>query len=761
MKSRIIIAILLLAGWSHPFGVLAQEFYVAPNGNDSSSGTKEKPFASLARAQDEVREYKQAHPNEGITVWLRGGIYGLKETVVFTLDDCGSESQAITYAAFPGETPVLSAGVPVEHWKRLENNPKTLSVAVHGKLWVADVSFIHTLKDKQLPSPSVAPQLDRNARILTLYRDGKPLPRARGSRFSLEKVPDALRADAQAFRFPSGVLDRWEDLSVAELALIPSRSWVSNILGIESVDQEERVARATVPPTYPLRPTKTHVKEANAWIENSLALLDEPGEWVHDSRNNKLYLWPLEGKNPVNITAPVLTELIRIEGKTDYAGEEDTPVTHLVFRGLTFTQGDRFAWHGRTGWGVQHDWERFDSPSAMMRLRGAEHCVVEDCDFTTAGSTGIRFDFHCQNNRVVGNHFRHLGGVGIFLGGYGPGTKNVNRRNVVENNLIHHIGEMYLGSPGIFVWQSSENRIEHNELHDLPYAGICVTGRIVWSSDGTEECCQTIRWHEIPGDKESWGYGRRSSSWAQREKFLHSRDNAIVRNDIHDIMQHCGDGNCIYISGAGPGNKVIENYCHDCPSRHMNSTIRCDDDQNDTLIKRNIIHRTAGDAEGFLIKGRNDVIENLLVDLRTNSGRHRGYMRFYSGTVESSVIRGNVFYSRDKSQNVNQENPSLARSQGGRLRDTDANRNVYFCEDDPAWGSRHIREQNEFGIETNSLSSDPLFENIDKGIFRFKLDSPALKLGIEQPLSIKEIGLREPHRTRLRAKDKMNSHSSK
>lgn len=74
-----------------------------------------------------------------------------------------------------------------------------------------------------------------------------------------------------------------------------------------------------------------------------------------------------------DIVAPALTELIRIEGAVDYDGSKDEPVRGLVFRGLTFTQADRFTWEeGHQGWGLQHDWEMFDRSTAMVRLRGAE-----------------------------------------------------------------------------------------------------------------------------------------------------------------------------------------------------------------------------------------------------------------------------------------------------------------------------------------------------------------------------------------------------
>ena len=45
-------------------------------------------------------------------------------------------------------------------------------------------------------------------------------------------------------------------------------------------------------------------------------------------------------------------------------------------------------------------------------------------------------------------------GERILLAGYGPGTKDVNKRNEVSSNYVHHTGRHYWGSPAIFVWQS-------------------------------------------------------------------------------------------------------------------------------------------------------------------------------------------------------------------------------------------------------------------------------------------------------------------
>ena len=58
------------------------DLFVAKNGNDSNSGTLSKPFASLERARDEIRSLKKNNkfPTDGITVWIRGGVYNRTQT---------------------------------------------------------------------------------------------------------------------------------------------------------------------------------------------------------------------------------------------------------------------------------------------------------------------------------------------------------------------------------------------------------------------------------------------------------------------------------------------------------------------------------------------------------------------------------------------------------------------------------------------------------------------------------------------------------
>lgn len=727
MRMRLHIRALLAATILCTFVVpiAATEFYVSPDGNDENPGTKQKPFATLAGARDAVRKKIAAGLNSNITVLLRGGAYRLDETAVFGLKDSGTENHSIIYAAMPGEKPVFSSGLPIRDWGKLYGTLPGLPDVAQGKVWVADVP-------KGLE------------RFLTLYDGDERLPRARSRGFVPAKRYPRTRIPGWRNRleFPKGALGKWTNLSDAEVLIVPQYPWVCNLLPLSSVDENAGVAQTAVPATYPMGQVYfSRFPDGTLWVENEPEALDEPGEWILDTAQRKLYLWP-KGERPSDtIVAPRLTEFIRVEGLIEYDSPFDVPVRNLVFRGLTFTHGDRWPWEpDKVGWGLQHDWEMFDRPTALVRFRGAENCVVGNCRFANSGGAAIRLDLHCQDNRIEDNDIEHIGGVGVLLAGYGPGTKDVNKRNTLAGNHIHHVGQVLWHSVGVFVWQSGENRITNNLIHHTAYTGIVVSGRIGWTRSGESECSKTIRWGEIaraaPDSLEK-------PSWHQRERFMHGRRNVVERNEIHHTMQILGDGNCIYISGTGGGNVVRENYLHDVDTTNVNANIRCDDDQHETLIERNVVFRCCG--EGFISKGNNTIRNNMVVDIRptTSDGlrceHQRGYLVFPYGPVKGSNVQRNIFYSRTAGQKLLHE--GRRGDSRSLLRDCKADYNLYFNAADPNWGKRHLDDQRQYGIEQQSVSADPLFVDIAAGDLRLKENSPALKLGIE-PIDLGNIGLK-------------------
>ena len=123
--ARIIFATWLLIATT----AAAADCYVASNGSDANPGTKEKPFATPARAMEAVRALVAGGLKSDVRVILRGGTYALAAPLVFTSADSGSADHSITYAAAPGETVVISGGRQITNWKPAGGSKWTAELA--------------------------------------------------------------------------------------------------------------------------------------------------------------------------------------------------------------------------------------------------------------------------------------------------------------------------------------------------------------------------------------------------------------------------------------------------------------------------------------------------------------------------------------------------------------------------------------------------------------------------------------------------------
>jgi hypothetical protein len=377
------------------------DFYVSAKGSDEWSGTlaspaageTDGPFATLARARDAVRELKKQKATD-IVVLVRKGTYRLKSTVVFGLEDSGEGDSTITYAAYPGETPAFSSGREIKGLRKVSVKLPGLPTAAQGNVWVANVSD----------------------RFFTLYDAEGLLPRARSAGF----IP-LSGGSRNTLHFPEGRLKNWPNVEDVEILVRPHHAWIMNVLPLASVDERAQIARTAVDATYAMNRLHFLKDTESCWVENVLEELDEPGEWVLNTKEGKLYLWP-RSESPV--FAPTLLELIRVEGAIDKEGPKDTPVRNLRFRGLTFMHGDRYLLNEDDA-GLQHDWDMLDKANALVRLRGTEKCIIEQCHFFHSGSGAVRVDLHGQQNEISGNLIEHMGGAGSG--------------NVIRRNYVHHL----------------------------------------------------------------------------------------------------------------------------------------------------------------------------------------------------------------------------------------------------------------------------------------------------------------------------------
>ena len=297
-------------------------------------------------------------------------------------------------------------------------------------------------------------------------------------------------------------------------------------------------------------------------------------------------------------------------------------------------------------------------------------------------------------------------------------------------------------SAAISLSQSGENRIANNLIHDLNYTGITVSGRSGWNKEGRGDGSSTIRWREVEQAGGSAAIPRPGyhPAWELREPFLHGRNNLVERNEIHDVMQKLWDGDGIYVSGTGRSNRIRENFIHDCQSPNMCEGIRCDDEQDGTIIERNVILRNGGIGTGIAIKGCNYLRNNFIVDT-DGDFLIRGLISIEGIPVQGAVIQHNIlFASQPGLKPLFMKN--LIGSPDPVFSELNVDFNLFWHTANSEWANSYLSSAQTEGAERHSKVGNPLFRDPDRGDFRFKPGSPAPKLGI-QPIDLRRVGLRE------------------
>ncbi len=730
-------SLLIILGFSSAQLNASVDVYVSPEGNDKAKGAIDSPFQTLERAQEEVRQKVAQGANEDIKIILRNGRYQLDETLVLSFEDLPQNgSSSLTIMGYGDETPVLSSGKKVIGWEKCNNYPEGTPADAKGKLWVADMpEGVDDFKS----------MFDGNTRLLRAKSEDFAMP-------GNDTIPQSDsrnvfyhkdRIYLRMLRFDDQIKD-WDNLSDVEVFFNPV-PWCINFLPIQSVDMERKIAyleyEANAMPY-----SSGHY--AFAFVENVIDYLDEPGEWCVNTKTRKIYYWPKSGTPSSDIFVPQLRELVKVEGKVQYDMPNDIPVERINFKNLHFTHADRSEWYReRKGWGIQHDWDTFDYDNAMLRFRAAENCTVEACEFSNSAGSAIRLDLHAQDITIENNYIANVGHMGILLAGYGPGTKDVNKNNTITNNIIHDCGEIIWHGHGIFVWQSGENEISHNYIHDVPRKAIGLCGvrcQILMKPDNNfDEASMTIRWNEIEATIDS----TKEKIIERYAPYLHARNNIVENNHVERTMLKLSDGSSINVSGAGLGNIVRHNYIYDIAY----VGIRMDDWQDGTIVEDNILDKVG--KIGVTYKGINVVKNNILINC-AKAFHFRSYPKqYFDGT--DTYIKHNIIYSDSEDFEPNtifKWGKMEVRNKGTKHMPYEYNmdENCYW------WpgAKEDLKLKQNNGIEANGVVMNPEFKNLKKKEYEVE-NKKMIKAINFKPFNteIKSFGITKDYPAKFREKD--------
>lgn len=545
------------------------QIYVdAVKGDDRNTGKKSSPIQTLYRAQEIVRSVAKNAGND-IIVYLKGGVYNLTKTLTFDgAQDFIPTGKRITFKNYKNDKVYISGGLPLSEWVVSGMGEDIVKTTVPDDFYTRD-----------------------------LYVNGKPAVRARTPVLIKEGLmwPDIGREITYK---DGGKLG--QAANAGDMEVVFNYQWCVHRVGVTSAGVRnnnsvltlDSLAHYLLTNTSDIGPADLYGTKNIWYIENSLALLTEPGEWYYDKSAKTIYykLRAGEKANSIIAHAGFIEMLI--------SNNSDKTLKNITFEGLTFcnttwTQPEKpegyitvqagFYKTPDTTPQTRGDMAKWQRPHAAIRLVNTDGIEFINNEFINLGNGGIDMEW-AKNARIAGNLFTGCGGTAILLGGFismedhHPDNDIKITENIeVSNNYIHNICTNMQSACGVAIGYSRNVMFTHNTVHDVPYTGLSY----------------------------GWGWGGFDTQYETIAKGGH-----IAYNHIYNTTQDVIDGGAIYTLSQRDGLVIEYNYVHHNPKWF--GGIYLDNSSAGYIIRHNVLHNN---AYNFLLTCYNtEVYDNYLDD---------------------------------------------------------------------------------------------------------------------------------------------------
>ncbi|MGA9450054.1 MAG: PDZ domain-containing protein [Verrucomicrobiia bacterium] len=520
----------------------AQPYFVSPVGDDANPGTLGKPFATLQRAQQAVRQKRG-------DVFLRGGTYYLPATLVLTAEDSGTKDAPVIYQAYEKEQPIVSGGVRLEN---LDWHPYTNGIF-----------------QAQVPADLQTEEMFVNGerQILARYPNFDPK----------SQYFDGFTSGADIKRRAT----RWADPAGGYLHAMHPALWGDFTWRITGKDANGDLTKVGGWQNNRGGGPNPNIQ----FVENIFEELDAPREWFLNHKTHTLYYYPPAG---LDLHKAVI-EATRLRCLVEFRGDEQNPVRFITLNGLIFRQAARTVMDTREPL-LRSDWAIYRGGAVFFN--GAEDCALKDCFLDQLGGNAIFVNDYNRRVTIRGCHIDKAGANGIcFVGdpkavrdplfNYyqrnrlkdisrtpGPKTDNYPADCLVDDCLIHETGRVEKQTAGVEIDLAQGITIRHCSIYDVPRAGINI-GDGCWGGDVIEFCdiFDTVKETGDHGSYNSWGRDRywlpdprEVNAWVQQVldlPFLDAVKPILLRNN----RWRCDHGWDIDLDDGSSNYIITNNLC--------------------------------------------------------------------------------------------------------------------------------------------------------------------------------------------------------
>lgn len=544
------------------------QLFVSTIGDDHNPGTLLRPFATINKARDLIRQKRYKGDNCDYQITLRAGTYQLDSTIEFN-----GEDKNLVLKPFYGEKVILSGGksISTTSVSEVKNSEyeKIFDSDVVGNIFHINLNEVGILDLGELRPTGysygfkpVWMELSINGDPYTLARWPNSSGVAIGEVHNRGTFGDATGGGK--FSYFGNKPSEWQFSKDIYVEGYFNHGYARNSVSITELDTISNVITTEPATTYGFAPTSQ--KPLRHWYAyNVIEELDSIGEYYVDRANGILFFFADSQIESVEVS--MISEPVVVLTDSHNIRIEDIQISN--------TRGMGIYLENTTDCLISNCMFSNIGTVAVVMGKGSSGWPRKPASRVVGSILGYRYQNSIYNNNagfnngVVNCKIFNTGAGGVHLGG-GDRKTLISGNNYVSNCLFYNFNRIDKSyRPAIYI-TGVGNRIQNSTIREAPGSAI----------------------------------------------FLAGNNHIIEYNEINNVCLEVDDQGAIY-NGRDPserGNVVQYNYFHDNGNNHRTSSVYHDDGACGMTVHGNIFFR-AGTLPA-LIGGGSDhtYTNNIFID---------------------------------------------------------------------------------------------------------------------------------------------------